>query len=55
MAGQLHVASSYLLVLHNLEPSEQSIKDTITLFKHALSAKDWLVSEALFIIHCFLS
>lgn len=38
------VASSYLLVLHNLEPLEQCIKDTVRLFRAARAAEQWLVS-----------
>lgn len=40
----LQVAASFLLVLHNLEPLEQSIKDTVKLFKAAMTTEQWTVS-----------
>jgi hypothetical protein len=42
--GQLKVAASYLLVLHNLESIEQSSEDTVCLLKAAITAQDWPVS-----------
>lgn len=45
--GLLKIAASYLLVLHNLDPLEQSSKDTIRLFKAAMVAQDWLVRSFL--------
>lgn len=41
--GLLKIAASYLLVLHNLDPLEQSSRDTIRLYKVAVAAKDWVV------------
>ena len=43
-SGFLKVASSYLLVLHNLEPIEQSSKDTVRLLTTAMQVGDWNVS-----------
>ncbi|GAA5957240.1 hypothetical protein JCM3765_000401 [Sporobolomyces pararoseus] len=40
-SGFLKVASSYLLVLHNLEPIEQSSKDTVRLLTTAMQVGDW--------------
>ncbi|GAA5895098.1 Ric1p [Sporobolomyces salmoneus] len=40
-SGFLKVAASYLLVLHNLEPVEQSSKDTVRLLTTAMEAEDW--------------
>ncbi|GAA6007995.1 hypothetical protein JCM11491_006569 [Sporobolomyces phaffii] len=40
-SGFLKVAASYLLVLHNLEPVEQSSKDTVRLLTTAMQAEDW--------------
>lgn len=42
-AGYLKIAASYLLVLHNLEPLEQSSKDTVELLKAAMEAGEWTV------------
>jgi hypothetical protein len=42
-AGFLKVAASYLLVLHNLEPIEQSSKDTVKLLTTAMEAGEWTV------------
>ncbi|KAI5481005.1 ribosome control protein 1 domain containing protein [Pseudohyphozyma bogoriensis] len=41
-SGFLKVAASYLLVLHNLEPLEQSSKDTVRLLKAAMAAGEWM-------------
>ncbi|GAA6025117.1 hypothetical protein JCM10207_000636 [Rhodosporidiobolus poonsookiae] len=46
-AGFLKVAASYLLVLHNLEPLEQSSKDTIRLLKTAMEAGEWTLCREL--------
>ncbi|KAG0145186.1 hypothetical protein CROQUDRAFT_658980 [Cronartium quercuum f. sp. fusiforme G11] len=45
--GLLKIAASYLLVLHNLDPLEQSSKDTIRLYKVAIAAKDWVLCKEL--------
>ncbi|KAH8917166.1 RIC1-domain-containing protein [Atractiella rhizophila] len=47
IAGQLKVAASYLLVLHNLESLEQSSKDTVRLLKAAMAAQDWALCKEL--------
>lgn len=49
--GLLKIAASYLLVLHNLDPLEQSSKDTIRLFKAAMTAQDWPVRAIIFAIN----
>ncbi|BGP53439.1 WD40 repeat protein [Rhodotorula sphaerocarpa] len=41
------VAASYLLVLHNLEPLEQSSKDTMRLLQAAMKAEDWTLCREL--------
>ncbi|BGP45572.1 WD40 repeat protein [Rhodotorula kratochvilovae] len=46
-AGFLKVAASYLLVLHNLEPIEQSSKDTVRLLKAAMDAGEWTLCREL--------
>ncbi|KAK4051297.1 WD40 repeat protein [Microbotryomycetes sp. JL221] len=46
-AGYLKVAASYLLVLHNLEPPEQSGKDTVRLLKSAMAAGEWTLCREL--------
>ncbi|GAA5979590.1 hypothetical protein JCM10908_002976 [Rhodotorula pacifica] len=46
-AGFLKVAASYLLVLHNLEPLEQSSKDTVRLLQAAMKAEDWTLCREL--------
>ncbi|GAA5924449.1 RIC1 family protein [Sporobolomyces koalae] len=46
-AGFLKVAASYLLVLHNLEPVEQSSKDTVRLLTTAMAAGDWTLCREL--------
>ncbi|GAA5876832.1 hypothetical protein JCM3774_000784 [Rhodotorula dairenensis] len=46
-AGFLKVAASYLLVLHNLEPLEQSSKDTVRLLQAAMNAEDWTLCREL--------
>ncbi|GAA5952681.1 hypothetical protein JCM21900_000402 [Sporobolomyces salmonicolor] len=46
-AGFLKVAASYLLVLHNLEPLEQSSKDTVRLLKTAMEAGEWSLCREL--------
>ncbi|GAA5891765.1 hypothetical protein JCM5296_001855 [Sporobolomyces johnsonii] len=46
-AGFLKVAASYLLVLHNLEPLEQSSKDTVRLLKAAMEAGEWTLCREL--------
>ncbi|TKA57063.1 hypothetical protein B0A53_01019 [Rhodotorula sp. CCFEE 5036] len=46
-AGFLKVAASYLLVLHNLEPLEQSSKDTVRLLQAAMAAEDWTLCREL--------
>ncbi|EGG05324.1 uncharacterized protein MELLADRAFT_107549 [Melampsora larici-populina 98AG31] len=45
--GLLKIAASYLLVLHNLDPLEQSSRDTIRLYKAAMAAKDWALCKEL--------
>ncbi|CAG8494402.1 685_t:CDS:10 [Rhizophagus irregularis] len=42
--GLLKTATSYLLVLHTLEPSADSSKDTIRLLSKAMKAKDYEVN-----------
>ncbi|BGO89111.1 hypothetical protein NBRC10512_003856 [Rhodotorula toruloides] len=46
-SGFLKVAASYLLVLHNLEPLEQSSKDTVRLLKTAMDAGEWTLCREL--------
>ncbi|BGP18933.1 hypothetical protein JCM10213_005480 [Rhodosporidiobolus nylandii] len=46
-SGFLKVAASYLLVLHNLEPLEQSSHDTIRLLKTAMQAGEWTLCREL--------
>ncbi|GAA5919951.1 hypothetical protein JCM6882_000223 [Rhodosporidiobolus microsporus] len=46
-SGFLKVAASYLLVLHNLEPLEQSSKDTVRLLKTAMEAGEWTLCREL--------
>ncbi|GJN88122.1 hypothetical protein Rhopal_001078-T1 [Rhodotorula paludigena] len=46
-SGFLKVAASYLLVLHNLEPLEQSSKDTVKLLKSAMEAGEWTLCREL--------
>ncbi|GAA6063151.1 hypothetical protein JCM10212_006309 [Sporobolomyces blumeae] len=46
-AGFLKVAASYLLVLHNLEPVEQSSKDTVRLLTTAMEAGEWTLCREL--------
>ncbi|GAA6048193.1 hypothetical protein JCM3770_003704 [Rhodotorula araucariae] len=46
-AGFLKVAASYLLVLHNLEPIEQSSKDTVRLLQVAMDAGEWTLCREL--------
>ncbi|KAM0751704.1 RIC1-domain-containing protein, partial [Meredithblackwellia eburnea MCA 4105] len=46
-AGFLKVAASYLLVLHNLEPLEQSSKDTVRLLKVCMAAGEWTLCREL--------
>ncbi|KAL8291705.1 hypothetical protein RQP46_001963 [Phenoliferia psychrophenolica] len=46
-AGFLKVAASYLLVLHNLEPLEQSSRDTVRLLKAAMAAGEWMLCREL--------
>ncbi|GAA5973403.1 hypothetical protein JCM11641_003115 [Rhodosporidiobolus odoratus] len=46
-AGYLKIAASYLLVLHNLEPLEQSSKDTVELLKAAMEAGEWTLCREL--------
>jgi hypothetical protein len=41
--GYLKIAASYLLVLHTLEPLEQSSRDTAVLLQAATVAGEWLV------------
>ncbi|GAA5879805.1 hypothetical protein JCM8547_005190 [Rhodosporidiobolus lusitaniae] len=45
--GLFKVAASYLLVLHNLEPLEQSSKDTVKLLRTALDAGEWTLCREL--------
>ncbi|GAA5857221.1 hypothetical protein-domain-containing protein, partial [Rhodotorula babjevae] len=46
-AGFFKVAASYLLVLHNLEPIEQSSKDTVRLLKVSMEAGEWTLCREL--------
>ncbi|GAA6042843.1 hypothetical protein JCM8097_004456 [Rhodosporidiobolus ruineniae] len=46
-SGFLKVATSYLLILHNLEPLEQSSKDTVRLLKTAMEAGEWTLCREL--------
>jgi len=43
--GLLKTATSYLLVLHTLEPSADSSKDTIRLLSKAMKAEDYEVNS----------
>ncbi|SCV72828.1 BQ2448_4365 [Microbotryum intermedium] len=45
--GEYKTAASYLLVLHNLEPLEQSGKDTVGLLKACMSNGEWTLCREL--------
>ena len=46
-AGNLKIAASYLLVLHNLEPLEQSSRDTVCLLQAAMAKDEWQLCKEL--------
>ncbi|KAH0838539.1 RIC1-domain-containing protein [Lanmaoa asiatica] len=51
-SGRLKTASSYLLVLHNLEQREENNKDAIRLLQSAIDAQEWqLCREILRFLH----
>lgn len=45
--GNLKVAASYLLVLHNLEPLATSSADTVRLLRAAMAKADWQLCKEL--------
>lgn len=45
--GNLKVAASYLLVLHNLEPLASSSADTVRLLRAAMAKADWQLCKEL--------
>lgn len=45
--GNLKVAASYLLVLHNLEPLASSSADTVRLLRAAMAKGDWQLCKEL--------
>ena len=51
-SDRLKTASSYLLVLHNLEQLDENSSDAIRLLRSAVDAKDWqLCKELLRFLH----